>query len=276
MQNLLKSRVNLILFATLVLVLIGVVWGVRGFRERQAQTREAEEKELVFDAEGPYGLLIPRRDGNALILNLKRTASYDGISYELAYNAEGIDRGVVGNVDTSQKKGEYEQEILFGTCSKNVCKYDKGVENGTLTLHIRAGREKYKMVTLWHLQKVDVSLGQIISGDDHFIYKTSSVDPGELNTTGYTLTSELTGVPKLPVDKKTFGKVYAINIPSAKILGKGNVVLELKDSPPQDAKLARFEEIKNEWEILDSKVGDGKIKADSNGAGIYAVLVSSK
>ncbi len=131
------------------------------------------EVDISFDPEGPYALLFPRRDGNALVLNLKRTASYDGISYELAYNAEGIDRGVIGAIDTKGKKGEYEQEILFGTCSKNVCKYDTGVENGTLTLHIRKGDKAFRMITQWHLQKPDVALGDLTSGDSHFKLKVS-------------------------------------------------------------------------------------------------------
>ncbi len=138
------------------LILIGVVFilgilGYVGWQKFATQTGQVEEVDLAFDAEGPYALLFPRRDGNALILNIKRTSSYDEISYDLAYTStpnetkligtkvldegEGqikgsIDRGVSGVINTKDKKGEYEQEILFGSCSKNVCKYDKGVENG--------------------------------------------------------------------------------------------------------------------------------------------------
>jgi hypothetical protein len=92
-------------------------------------------------------VLTPRKDGNAMNVNIKRVASYDSISYELAYTSEGIDRGVVGTINTADKKPEYDQEVLFGTCSKNVCKYDTGVENGTLVLHIKKGSEAYRMTT---------------------------------------------------------------------------------------------------------------------------------
>src|SRR3989344_5446731 len=151
-------KANKLTLGLIFLVIFIVVAGFFGYQKFFVETGPIEEVDLTFDAEGPYALLIPRRDGNALILNLKRTATYDSISYELAYTADAdevvikgkkvddgesigsIDRGVVGEIDTKQKKGEYEQEILFGTCSKNVCKYDKGVENGTLTLHIRKGK----------------------------------------------------------------------------------------------------------------------------------------
>ena len=89
------------------------------FSSQVSEQQVAEEVELNFDPEGPYALLSPRRDGNALNLNLRRTASYDQISYELAYSSEGIDRGVMGKINTDNKRGEYQQEILFGTCSKN-------------------------------------------------------------------------------------------------------------------------------------------------------------
>ena len=127
------NRLTAGLIAVILLVMIsGGVLAKNYLAAKQTQLAvDLPEVDLIFEADGPYALLAPRRDGNALILNIKRVASYDAISYELAYTADGIDRGVMGNLDTSQKKGQYEQEILFGTCSKNVCKYDTGVENGT-------------------------------------------------------------------------------------------------------------------------------------------------
>ena len=125
---------------TVVLALTLILLGGFGYIGIQKFTSNSldsiEEVDLNFEAEGPYALAFPRKDGNALILNLKRTSSYDEISYELAYTSkvletavqgnkileegEGsvggtIDRGVVGTIDTKEKKGEYEQEILFGT-----------------------------------------------------------------------------------------------------------------------------------------------------------------
>ncbi|MDP3758581.1 MAG: hypothetical protein Q8Q86_02580, partial [Candidatus Daviesbacteria bacterium] len=247
-------------------VILIIVLGILGFLgwfgvQKFAAKEEGpvEEVDLIFDAEGPFALLFPRRDGNALVLNLKRTSSYDSISYELAYTSnpdeiivtgtkisedgEGsvqgsIDRGVMGAIDTKEKKGEYEQEILFGTCSKNVCKYDKGVENGTLTLHIRKGNKAFRMITQWHLQKPDVALGNLTSGDGHLVYKVPG-DRQVLSNIGFTITNDLTGVPKLPSGKQILGKVYSLNVPIAKELAGGSVSLELAENPPAGAKLYR-------------------------------------
>lgn len=264
---------------TLMLILIILIiggFGVSRFIGKNNTSSDvvAEEITLPFDPEGPYALLIPRRDGNALNLNLKRTASYDAIFYDLVYNAEGIDRGVSGHVDTNRKKGEYDQEILFGSCSKNVCKYDKGVENGTLILRIKKSNKLYKMNTQWHMQKPNVSLGTLTSGDGHFIYKVT-FKPAELGLTGFSIVNDLSGVPKLPSGKKIIGKVYVLNIPIAKNLPKGVVSVELAENPPSEAKLFRFDEV-NGWEMLDTKIEGSKVSAPVNGPGIFSVLIDSK
>ena len=292
--NLKNIKLTLGLILLVVIVVTGGVFVYQKFISPESQS-DLEEVDLAFDAEGPYALLLPRRDGNALILSLKRTSSYDEISYELAYTSlvdevvvensrskstddgegggESIDRGVVGIINVAQKKGEYEQEILFGTCSKNVCKYDKGVENGTLTLHIKKGRQSFRMITQWHLQKPDVALGLLTSGDGHFSFKTPAKRE-ELAVTGFTIINDVTGVPKLPSEKVVLGKVYALNTPLAKDLTEGVVSIELAETPSVDYKIARFDEGQNKWEELNTKVEGSKLSAQTSGAGIFAVLKS--
>ncbi len=286
-------KITAILAVIIVLVLTGGVFALQ--KTSNKPVGPIEEVDLSFDAEGPYAQIFPRRDGNALVLILKRTSSYDAISYELAYTStpdqtvtnagkitdeEGgtggaIDRGVVGNIDTKEKKGEYEQEILFGTCSKNVCKYDKGVENGTLVLHIKKGNIVYRMSTQWHLQKPDIALGLLTSGDNHFTYKVDA-DREALTNVGFTIINDLTGVPKLPSGKVVLGKVYALNVPIAKSLPGGDLTFELADNPPSDAKLNRYNESENKWEELDTKIDGSKLSAKAPGAGIFAVLTAKK
>lgn len=287
---------------TVILAVILGILGILGWlgvqRFFSKPTGIIEEIDLSFDAEGPFALTFPRRDGNALILNLKRTSSYDSISYELAYTSKvdetvvagnkvsfdegngkidggSIDRGVVGAIDAKEKKGEYEQEILFGTCSKNVCKYDKGVENGTLTLHIKKGNRAFRMNTQWHLQKPDVALGVLTSGDGHLIYKVDS-DKSSLTNIGFTIVNDLTGVPKLPLGKQVLGKVYALNTPIAKVIPAGTVSLELAENPPSGVNLYRYNDSISGWEELDTKVEGNKLSASPWGAGIFAVLTSKK
>jgi len=278
--KLIAHRTTLVFVLVIVILVLAGFFAAQKFIFKSQVSQVGPEVDISFDPEGPYALLFPRRDGNALVLNLKRTASYDGISYELAYNAEGIDRGVIGAIDTKGKKGEYEQEILFGTCSKNVCKYDTGVENGTLTLHIvrasSGGKKKaYRMITQWHLQKPDVALGVLTSGDSHFKLKVTGT-PEELGRISYCIINDLTGVPKLPDGKQVFGKVYALNVPLAKDVGGGELSLELADNAPEGAKLTRFDSSRSQWVQYDTKVSGSKLSAKSDGIGIFAVLTPKK
>ena len=292
LKNLLTLHKTAVLIAGLVILVIGTFSFFQKFSFRQSGT--VEEVDLIFDAEGPYGLVYPRRDGNALVLNIKRTSSYESISYDLAYTSTidetavignkvvdgdeekvggSIDRGVSGTIDTKEKKGEYEQEVLFGTCSKNVCKYDQGVENGTLTLHIRKGNSAYRMITQWHLQKPDVALGVLTSGDGHLSYKIEG-NRTELSNIGFSIINDLTGIPKLPNEREVLGKVYALNVPITKEMPGGDISLELAENPPDGAKLYRYDEGESKWEELDTKVEGAKLSAKAESGGIFAVLVT--
>jgi hypothetical protein len=295
-----RNRTNLILVGILLLLIAGSIFAINAFLNKKPSELPVEEIDLAFEAEGPYAILNPRRDGSALTLNIFRVSSYESINYELAYQStlsetentsaeEGsgtVDRGVQGTLNTDSKKSEYQQEILFGTCSQGFtegnahCVFDKNVENGTLILKIKKPFEKgdktqkvYRMVTSWHLQKPDVALGVITSADSHFAFKTEA-ERAELATTGYTITNELTGVPKLPDGKKVFGKVYALNVPTARSMPQGEVTMETIDNPPTEAKIFYYEEGKNEWIELETKIESNKLTSNGPGAGIYAVLIN--
>lgn len=298
---LLRNKVNMVLTVVIAVLILGMIGGIYWWLNRVPTNLPVEEIDLSFQADGPYALLLPRRDGNALNLNIFRVSAYEGISYELAYqasaseivnsDAEGaeetdkIDRGVQGTLNTDSKQSEYDQEILFGTCSKGDtmstlhCVFDKDVENGTLMLKIQKPYERgdkstivYKMTTTWHFQKPDVALGKITSGDSHFNYLTTA-PPSELATTGYTIVNDLTAAPKLPDGKDFFGKVYGLNVPTARSLSAGDVSIETLDNPPANAKLAVYQDQTSNWEILETKIESNKLSAPGKGAGIYAVLV---
>lgn len=300
-QTFFRSRTNLILVAVIALLVIGGIFVLTKILHQKPPQLPIEEVDLPFDPNGPYAILMPRRDGNALNLTINRVSSYESISYELAYQStisqvehtdaeEGsgkIDRGVQGSINTHERKSEYSQEILFGTCSQGFteggahCVFDEDVENGTLTLKIQLPYKKgdkttkvYRMITTWHLQKPDVALGSLNSADSHFIYKTDASQE-DLSTTGFSIINDLTAIPKLPEGKAVFGKVYALNIPKARSIPKGQLTIETIDNPASDAKIAYYAENQNAWKILDTSIDATKLSSEGPGAGIYAILVNS-
>ncbi len=290
-----SNRTNVILVVALVILLFGIIFGVQKIFGNN-KPRILHEVDLPFDPDGPYALLEPRRDGNAINLNIFRVGSYDEFSYELVYQStisevqnadveEGqgkVDRSA-GSLDTFinlNKKSEFKQEILFGTCSQGYtsggahCVFDQGVENGTLTMRIRKGDTLYRMVTPWHLQKPDVALGVLTSADGHLTYKTDA-SREDLVKVGFSVINDLSGAPKLPAGKQFVGKVYALNVPTAQSLPKGDVIIELADKPAEGSKIARYDSSKNSWQLLESKIDGSKMTATSDGGGFFAILSDS-
>lgn len=243
-----------------------------------------EDINLNFDPEGTYAMLTPRSDGNALVLDITRIAQFDAFAYQITYTDDkGIDRGA-GSLDTwidLKNKGDYEQEILLGTCSQGFtaggahCVFDTGVENGTLVLRVKKGNQPYKMLSQWHLQKPDTALGVLTSGDAHFTYKMTA-KPQDLALIGFSIVNDLSGAPKLPEGKQVFGKVYSLAVPSAKNLMPGGVSLEEADTPPMDAKIALYSSSENKWNELNTKIAGSKLTTEASGSGIFAVLVNTK
>lgn len=296
LKSFLSNKFNLALVIVLVIILGGVGFAINRFLQVDPSTLPVEEVDMSFEPEGPYAILEPRRDGNAINLNIFRTSSYESINYELAYQSAGstaeegiglVDRGVQGTIEAKDKKSEYRQEILFGTCSKGDtfstlhCVFDKNVETGSLVLRIKKPYEKgdktqvvYKMNTTWHLQKPDVALGIINSADNHFKYTTQATED-ELGIVGFTIVNDLTAAPKLPDNKKVFGKVYAMTLPTAKAFPAGDVTIELIENAPNEAQVGRYNESQNSWDMLETKVEGAKVTAKAPGAGIFAVFVNS-
>ncbi len=280
----LSNRTNVILVLVLLVVLLGSLFAASKIFFKKGP-EVIQDVEMTFDPDGPYALLVPRRDGNAINLILKRVASYDSFAYQIAYSDEtGIDRGA-GDPNTwiniDKKDGDFEQEILFGTCSKGNtsdplhCVFDKGVENGTLVVRIRKGNVAYKTNITWHMQKPDVALGLLTSGDGHFTYKVETEDNKKLSLIAFSIINDLTGVPKLPDGKEVLGRVYALNIPIAKVLDKGEISFELLDNPTSDAKIYKYTDSKNSWNELDTKTDGNKLNSQTDGAGIFAVVINS-
>lgn len=298
-----QNKTNVILAAVILFLVGGSLFAANFFLNRAPAQLPIEEIDLAFDAEGPYAILEPRRDGDAVSLNVYRVGSYEEFSYELVYQSllseventnaeEGVGRvdRAAGNLNTYidiNKKSEFTQEILFGTCSQGYtsgaahCVFDKGVENGTLTWKIKKPLQKgdkttkiYRMFTSWHLQKPDVALGVLTSADSHFSYKTDATRE-ELTTTGYTVINDLSGAPKLPEGKQVFGKVYALNVPKARSMSPGEVSIETLENPPADAKIFYYSEGENKWTELQTSIENNKLNSQGVGAGIYAVLVNN-
>lgn len=91
-----------------------------------------------------------RADRKALLVYFKGLQNANSVSYMLIYKTNGQDEGAGGSVKPSE--GNATRELLFGTCSKNVCRYHTNITNMRLeiTAELKSGKKffrRYKIRT---------------------------------------------------------------------------------------------------------------------------------
>ena len=69
-----------------------------------------------------------RSDRKALQVTFSNLNYVTSFTYELIYEANGIDQGAYGSV-TIKDESPISRELLFGTCSGTVCRYHTGIKN---------------------------------------------------------------------------------------------------------------------------------------------------
>ena len=78
---------------------------------------------------------------NTVVLHVSNLGSkYQAVGYELSYDSQGLIKGVNSGskpIDVTGQDG-FEREVYLGTCSRNVCKPDLGVEKVSVVLEFTA------------------------------------------------------------------------------------------------------------------------------------------
>ena len=69
-----------------------------------------------------------RADRKALIINFANLQNATNVSYTLTYTTNEQEEGAIGTLNLNGGSSQT-SELLFGTCSKNVCRYHTGITN---------------------------------------------------------------------------------------------------------------------------------------------------
>ncbi|MBI2315421.1 hypothetical protein HYU93_05215 [Candidatus Daviesbacteria bacterium] len=90
-----------------------------------------------------------RPDRRALTINFSNLQNASSISYMLTYKTNIQDEGALGALNLTGSSNAT-QELLFGTCSKNVCRYHTNIKNAKLEVSytLKSGKKylkKYKI-----------------------------------------------------------------------------------------------------------------------------------
>lgn len=96
------------------------------------QAQKASPKAVVKQQGSTIGI-FPRLRGDrrALLVNFTNLQNAAAVSYSLTYKTSTQDEGAMGALTLGGSSTSM-QELLFGTCSKNVCRYHTGINNARL------------------------------------------------------------------------------------------------------------------------------------------------
>lgn len=72
-----------------------------------------------------------RADRRALVVNFANLQNASNVSYALTYNTGEQQEGALGTLNLGGASNS-SSELLFGTCSKNVCRYHTNISNARL------------------------------------------------------------------------------------------------------------------------------------------------
>ncbi len=90
-----------------------------------------------------------RADRRAVVIYFSNLQNAKSVSYLLTYQQNGQEEGAMGGLDLKAGSNQT-AELLFGTCSKNVCRYHTNIKNARLevsytSLSNKKYLKKYKL-----------------------------------------------------------------------------------------------------------------------------------
>ena len=272
------EKKKLIILAPILLIILGlgIFFAIRIIRSsKPAQPAVAEPKREVPEITlRPFFFLTPRSDGKAFTLKVTRIPKDAKIEYEVTYLTDGVTQGIIGQVVPEQGKDFYEREHIFGTCSKNVCKYDRNVEFGKWKASIETKENIYEMVGDFHLQKFDFAGGKIELADKF----TVEVPKGGFKKITWTISQGNNSLPSsLPSGMMTTVGPFSVGS-SDSLSGQAKLTVQLPQIPLNTSlKILFWGQNKNTWADLGGEVNQEAktITSKIDSLGTFVVASSS-
>ena len=256
-----KNLTVALIIIAILLIAIGAILMMRGRKTTETSNNNQQNQQTTVETplkERPFVSLTPRADGKEFTLDITRIKNTQTIEYEMVYDSQGLSRGVIGSVDL---KGEdkVQRKLLLGSCSKNVCKYDEGVEQGTLTLRFRGSDGTRKFTSDFHLQQGGKELTSI---DGNF--KLSN----KFSASTFYLTMSTIGLPE-KVEGKIVGGPYGIFTAGSTLTKNSTLTMALSETPTS-AKLFLFDGGKS-TEQTGTKIEGSNLISTVNSLGAFFI-----
>jgi len=122
----------------ILLIFIFLFFPSPAYARKKLPTRSARTS--VSTSALPQTSLKLRGDHLALLLTLTNLDKAKSLSYLLTYDAAGVGQGAEGSHDPAL--GNTQKELVFGTCSANVCTYHQSITDMIFkaTIDLKDGR----------------------------------------------------------------------------------------------------------------------------------------
>ena len=110
------------------------------------QAQGAKQTTTVKSSSGSGINVSPRLRGDRKALNVSfsNLGNASSVSYQLIYETNGQPEGAGGTISSTEASAS--RELLFGTCSKNVCRYHNNIKNAKfeVTYSTKSGKKYLK------------------------------------------------------------------------------------------------------------------------------------
>lgn len=115
-----------------IFIILGVLLSIRNV---EAAKKFVPKKTSVryIPASGIPAIVNYRPDHLGLNLSFGNFNGLDSVTYSFTYNTNGTPQGVGGTI-TANNSPTSPRELLFGTCSRSVCRYQYNLSNARLVL----------------------------------------------------------------------------------------------------------------------------------------------
>jgi len=146
-----KTTILIIIILIVMLIAGGFIFSKTLSNKGPKATPTPTPKENIIETIPNDSLNIklePRYDKKAVTIITEGLLEkgFKEFEYEISYDTEdGLTQGSFSREPITITNNPFEREILLGTCSKNVCKYDKGVKNIKLTFRLKDNGGKTKI-----------------------------------------------------------------------------------------------------------------------------------
>ena len=134
---------------TLVILLVLVAAGGVYAKRLLPQAKPVASGKVATASKGINASAKFRGDRRAIVATFSSLAVASSVNYTLSYNSRGTTQGAGGSLSVSGEDPAT-RELLFGTCSHGVCRYDSGITNAKLvvTTVLKSGKKVIKTFKL--------------------------------------------------------------------------------------------------------------------------------